>query len=58
MFTWASFENHWDILLRELAKRRQKETQLLTIPKIIMKLHIVQQTEQELRHNINKHVKV
>ena len=25
-FTWASTENHWDMLLRETAKRREKET--------------------------------
>ena len=26
---WATFENYWDLLLRECAKRREKETQIL-----------------------------
>ena len=25
---WATFENHWDLLLRECVKRREKETQI------------------------------
>ena len=25
-FTWATFEKHWDLLLPECAKRREKET--------------------------------
>ena len=28
MCIWATFENHWDLLLRERAKRREKETQV------------------------------
>ena len=56
MLTWASFENHGDVLLREFAKGRQKETQILTTDKIIIKTHIAQQKKQQLRHNIVKHV--
>ena len=26
-FVWATFEYHWDLLLRGCAKRREKETQ-------------------------------
>ena len=29
-FFWAIFQNQWYMLLREFAKRRQKETQTLT----------------------------
>ena len=43
IFTWASFKNHWNMFLREFAKGRQKETQILTTHKIFMKTHIVQQ---------------
>ena len=57
MFTWASFENRWIKLLREFAKRRQKETQILTTHKIFIKMHIVQLKKQQIRHIINKHVK-
>ena len=34
LLTCVTFENHWDLLLRECAKRREKETQLLTAHKI------------------------
>ena len=51
MFTWASFENHWDMLIGEFAKRRQKETQKLTTPKIFMKTHIVQLTKTTVQTN-------
>ena len=46
------------MLLSEFAMRRQKETCILTTHKIFVKTHIVQHTEQQLRHNINKHVEV
>ena len=26
-FTWATFENHWDLLLSDCVERREKETQ-------------------------------
>ena len=26
-FTWATFENRWDLLLRDCIERREKETQ-------------------------------
>ena len=26
MFTWVTFENHWDLSLRDCAERREKET--------------------------------
>ena len=42
MFTWDSFENHWDLLIRECVRRREK-TQMLTTNKTFMKLHIAQQ---------------
>ena len=29
-FKWATFENHWDLLLRHCSERREKETQNLT----------------------------
>ena len=37
----------------ECAKRREKETQILTTHKTYMKTHIVQQTKHLLRHDIN-----
>ena len=46
------------MLLRKLAKRKQKETETMTTHKIFVKTHIIQQTKQELRQNINKNVKV
>ena len=39
MFTWATFENHWDLILGDCSERREKETQkfatLLTFRKRI-----------------------
>ena len=54
MFTWASFENHWDVLLREFAKRRQKETQILTTDKSNYENAYYTTKKQQLRHNIIK----
>ena len=48
---WAAFENHWDLLLHECAKTREKET--YTTHKTSMKTHIVHQTKDQLRHNIS-----
>ena len=39
------FGNHWDLLLRECAERREKETQKLTTQKTFMKTHFVRQTK-------------
>ena len=51
----ATFENHWNLLLRECPKRREKETQILTTQKTFTKRHFVQQKKHQLRHNINRH---
>ena len=46
---WATFENHWDLLLREYEKIREKETQMLTPLKSLMETHIVRQSKAQLR---------
>ena len=46
-FTWASFHNHRDMLLREFLKGRQKETRKFTTRKIFMKMRFLQQTKQQ-----------
>ena len=33
MFTWETFDNHWDPLLRDFAERREKQLQKLTLKK-------------------------
>ena len=33
-FTWAIFENHWDLLLRDCVERRGKETQKSLLKKV------------------------
>ena len=40
MFTWATFENHWDLLLRDCVERREKNPKLTT-QKAFIKTHIV-----------------
>ena len=37
MFTLFSFEIHWDMLSRDIDKRREKETQTFTACQIFMK---------------------
>ena len=41
------------IFFSESAKRREKETQILTNHKTYMTTHIVQQTKHQLRHDFN-----
>ena len=50
----AAFENHWDLLLPEYAKRREKETN--TSLTTFMNTHIDQQTIHQLRHKLSKNV--
>ena len=57
MFIWASFANHWDLLLRDCDKRR-KETEILTTQKSVMKTHIIHQTKHCLRHNVDRQANV
>ena len=54
MFTWTSFENHWDMLLRE-SVRKQKETDIDRAQKILRIL--CTNKKKQLWNNINKHVK-
>ena len=53
-FTRSLFENHW-VLLREYAKKTEKETQILPNHKTVMKTHVVNRTKYQLRNNINRH---
>ena len=41
---WATFENHWYLLLLDCSERREKETQKITTQKSFIEKHIVQQT--------------
>ena len=54
MFTGASFENQ---LLREFTKKTTKRNKFWPLTNI-WKKHIVEQTKQQLKHNINQHVEV
>ena len=51
MFIWESFDNDWDMLLLEIAKR--KKTQIVTAHKIFMKTHIVEQTKHQFCDKIS-----
>ena len=44
------------MLLLKIAKRRKKETHIVTAHKIFVKTHIVQQTKHQLRQKINRNV--
>ena len=46
-FIWATFVNHWDLLLRRCSERREKEVQKMNIQKTFRKTHIVQQTKHK-----------
>ena len=51
---WATFENHWDMLLRECAKSREKETQ---VNHWIFSLNAYcPKTKHQLRHDITAHL--
>ena len=45
MLIRTSFENHWDLLLRECSERRENETQKMSIKKWFIKTRIVHQTK-------------
>ena len=51
-FSLPTFENHWDLLLRECAKRREKETQ---IPENFRENTYCPKKHQ-LRHNMHRKV--
>ena len=55
-FIWGKFENHWDLLLTDKAKRREKETQTHHSQLFIIKTHILHQTKHQLQRNINRQV--
>ena len=44
-FNWATFVNHWDLLLRDCSERREEEAQKMTTQKTFKKTHIVQPTK-------------
>ena len=56
MFNWAKFQNHWDLLLSEYAKRREKETQKVTAQKAFIN-HILLNKKHQFRHVISGQVK-
>ena len=52
----GTFKKHWNLFLRECAKRREKEAHKMTTHKVFFEYHFVQQLKHQFRHNINRQV--